>query len=391
MKAVLRLPHVVAHIAEGTTSQETPLLVVQSGRLLDANAKARQAGVRPGMALRRARALCPEGRALDLALVPWQERLDDLLAELAQRTPRLETAPAPGAVFLILDLAHLPASTHREVVQEAGRLTYRRTGVAPGAGLARGRFTARVAALLVPPGQGGWVAPGKDRAFLAPFPITTLPLDRNTAHRFHILGLRTLGHLAGLPPSAVLTQFGPHGLFLHRLARGEDDRPVALYRTQPTVRVVRSSDAPLVQRTALDALLTDMAREAHHRLVALGMAARRLRLVLEQEHGGPRGRILALRRPAARAGRLAAVLREMAAHIRLGAGVVAATAVGDLLVPHVGEQPALLPEVAASRPWADLVSDLTARYGRGRFFRVVFREDDALLPEERWRLEEVRP
>jgi len=57
------------------------------------------------------------------------------------------------------------------------------------------------------------------------FALPALPLDADTAHRFHILGLRTLGYLAGLPPRAVLAQFGPHGLFLHRLARGKDDRP----------------------------------------------------------------------------------------------------------------------------------------------------------------------
>ena len=389
---VLRLPHLVAHIAETRLSQdEAPLLVVQGSHVLDANATARRAGVKAGMSLPRARARCPHARVLDPAVVPYEEALTALAARLGPLFPRLETSLATGMVLLTVDLAHLPASAREEAVREAGRTAYRHTGVVPAAGLARGKFTARVVAGIAPLGKGAFVPAGRERSFLASFPIATLPLDEESARAFHLLGLRTLGDLAALPARAVLSRFGTHGLFLHRLARGEDDRSVAAYQARPRVQVRRDLEAPLARREDLDALFTDMAREAGHRLAADGWAARRVRLVLAQEHGGPRGRILTLRSPASRGGRLAAVLREMAARVRLTAGVVAAVATFDRLVPHLREQLPLLPEVTPpADPWADLVADLAARYGRGRFFRVALADVPALLPEERVRLEEVR-
>ena len=148
---VLRLPHLVAHIAEARLSQdEAPLLVVQGSHVLDTNAAGRRAGVAPGMPLPRARGRCPHAHVLAPAVLPYEEALTALAAHLARLFPRLETALAAGMVFLTLDLAHLPASAREEAVREAGRTVYRHTGVVPAAGLARGKFTARVAAGTTP-------------------------------------------------------------------------------------------------------------------------------------------------------------------------------------------------------------------------------------------------
>lgn len=390
MIACLRHPHLIAYSAGEVLNQEAgSLLVVDKGRVLDCGPHALHGGVRPGMPLRRARAICPQARAVDTARVPYQELLGAVVDELATLTPRVEVAVHPGEVRVYLGLAHLRGDTLLEAVQQAVWVARERTGRGVALGLARGRFTAQVAAFAAEVNEGILLAPGRDRAFLALFPVTLLPLEEEMARQLHLLGLRTMGQLAALPPRAVLARFGRAGLFLLRLARGEDDRPVRPLGRPPVVRAAREPERPLNDRQALAHLLADLAWELAWRLAADRLAARRVRLTLHQENGDSLTREVVVRRPTAAAPHLARVLTELAATVRVTAGVEGVTAVLTDLVPQVSEQMALLPEVTQANPWGEILADLVARYGRECFYRVALVNPEAPLVEERFRLEEV--
>src|SRR4029450_1956569 len=71
--------------------------------------------------------------------------------------------------------------------------------------------------------RGVIVPPGESRAFLAPFPVTTL--DRpDLADLLVRLGLRTLGDLAALPRADLATRFGHEGAARARPAAGPLER-----------------------------------------------------------------------------------------------------------------------------------------------------------------------
>src|SRR5262249_54547718 len=99
------------------------------------------------------------------------------------------------------------------------------------------------------------------------------------------LGIRTLGDLAALPPQAVLARFGPEGALCHRLARGEDERPLAA-RTPPPDLVVTAELDPPADRVDTGAFAArSLATELHQRVAALGLACTRIRIEAETEHG----------------------------------------------------------------------------------------------------------
>src|SRR5205807_9355500 len=58
------------------------------------------------------------------------------------------------------------------------------------------------------------------RSFLAPLPLTLLPLEPDRREELDELGVRTLGELAGLPGAAVADRLGPVGRRAWSLARG---------------------------------------------------------------------------------------------------------------------------------------------------------------------------
>src|SRR5439155_180602 len=87
-------------------------------------------------------------------------------------------------------------------------------------GAAGRRFAALAAASVARPGQVVVVADEELPQFLAPLPLTLLPLERNRYEELEALGVRKLGQLAGLPGSAVAERLGPDGRRAWSLARG---------------------------------------------------------------------------------------------------------------------------------------------------------------------------
>ena len=71
--------------------------------------------------------------------------------------------------------------------------------------------------------------PGASAACLAPLPIETLERPELT-DLLRRLGIRTLGAFAQLPAARVLERFGHDGALAHRLASGQEDRPLATRR-----------------------------------------------------------------------------------------------------------------------------------------------------------------
>jgi DNA polymerase IV len=97
----------------------------------------------------------------------------------------------------------------------------------PAIGMATTQFVAARAAHVAGAGAAVVVPPGQEQAFLAPQPITALPIDAEVIRRLHLLGLRTLGAVAAIPRDAMAAQFGAAGFHIHCLAQGMDDQPVA--------------------------------------------------------------------------------------------------------------------------------------------------------------------
>ena len=80
--------------------------------------------------------------------------------------------------------------------------------------------------------------------FLAPLPVTLLPLCPGDAERFDMLGLRVLGQIAALATAPLAARFGERARAYAALARGQDSEPctrIARRRSMKTVSPSRAS------------------------------------------------------------------------------------------------------------------------------------------------------
>jgi protein ImuB len=84
------------------------------------------------------------------------------------------------------------------------------------------RFCAFAAAWC---GDGTVIAAGEEAATLTPMPLDVLELEADVVQRLQLLGITTLGALAGLPHGPFVRRFGPDAARWHDAARGIDRAP----------------------------------------------------------------------------------------------------------------------------------------------------------------------
>jgi protein ImuB len=202
-------------------------------------------GVHPGMRLGEALARCPR-----LTLLPgdpagvadsWERllvRLESIGAAVEPERPGLVCFDGRGLLRLHGGIEGVLAAARRALRVPA------RFGVAPS------RFAAVAAAsrararrpLIVGSERYQTAADGRTRAraFLAPLPVALLrarPVLAELPEALERLGVRTLGELASLPPTAIADRFGAAGLHALELASGGD----GALRPRPASELVRES------------------------------------------------------------------------------------------------------------------------------------------------------
>ncbi len=262
-------------------------------RVLEANAGAREAGVRPGMTETEARARCPA-----LVARPWSDervnaaRLAMLDAALAV-SPRVEDV-APGVVHVdVTGLGRLIGdddAVARRLVRETHAV-----GLHPAVGVAATRTAAGVAARL---GRRTVVIPpGGERAALATVTVVALELPARIADTLSRWGVRTLGDLARLPRDGVAARLGEAGLAAHDAAIGLDTAPFRPYLPPPFWEEAQSLDWEIDALDALLRIIEGVLARLTARLAAVHVLAGELELYLDLVSGGRHARMLTLAHP----------------------------------------------------------------------------------------------
>ncbi len=246
-----------------------PAAVLANGEVLACSPAARVEGVRRGMRRRDAQARCPELRLVERAPQVEAQRFDEVLEALEQLTPGV--APIrPGLCALRVPPRYYggereTAAVLAERIVELGVWDVR-------CGVADGAFAAEHAARRALTQDVWIVPPGGSADFVGELGIDVVE-DAALADLLRRLGVRTLGAFARLSRADVRTRFGDTGALLHRLAQGEDPRPVARRQAPPELVAGSAFEPPLeTSEAAVFSLRTTaeqcVAQLAHHGLVA---------------------------------------------------------------------------------------------------------------------------
>lgn len=358
------------------------------GAVWAASAEAEARGVVPGMPMREATTRLPTLDVLDGRPALYQDWTEAILDVLELVVPGVEPG-AEGVVHLDLRGVDRLYGTPRTLA--LGLLACAPAALKPRLGFGPSRFLALAAAHRAEP--GGWCEAGSDTAaFLAPLPVSTLPVSDEMLRRLALLGIDTIEKLAAIPPGALAAQFGPEGALAARLAWGDDDQPV---RPRPrTERVVERVDleTPLANREALlvvaEHALTTALRHPRMR----ERAARQVAVRADTEQGTFWERRLTFREAQAERERIWVVLRQALLEAQLPGPVATLRVELVGITGEVGKQLSLpLMHRRVREHLEEAMRQLKARYGYCPVGRVVEVEPWSRVPERRLALVDFDP
>jgi DNA polymerase-4/protein ImuB len=385
--ACLVIPHFALRVAllDRPELDGAPLVLgpAQGGRpiVTDATPEATARGVRIGLGLREAIALCPEAIILTPHPVRESAAAEQIVAGLETLSPAVEVDAQAGCY--LVDLAGLERRLGPPRLAAERLLATVPTLFRPRAGVASNKFTARVAAYGAPPGSVIVVEPTTTQDFLAKAPVSLLPLAPDKRRRLERLGLRTLGDLANLSPTAVQARFGAEGRRAWELARGNDREPVRARLQPETVSASLTLPAPATSRETVLIAITRLVLRAFDHAALRSRHVRQARLRASLEDGQSWEQVTTLRDPGGRK-RLIEALGYRVQTLTLPGPVVALTLELSGLIDATSRQE-LLPGFHSRRPWqlAEASRQLKQRFGTSGLYRVAEVEPWSRLPERR--------
>jgi protein ImuB len=268
-------------------------------------ATAEAAGVRPGMRLGEALATCPSLVLVERDPAGVEEAWEGIVRRLEDAGFAVEPVE-PGCLYFdtrgVERLYGGVAAALKRALRALG------TSWDASAGAADRRFAALAAAAIARPGQALVVSDDKTQDFLAPLPLTLLPLGADQRADLEQMGIKKIGQLAGLPGAAVAERLGPDGRRAHSLARNDDSAKINARK--PAAEIAERLEFPealaneLTLRRALTALLDRILARSERG----GREIRKVALSARLVGGGSWRRTVTLREPSGERGVLRAAL-----------------------------------------------------------------------------------
>jgi len=268
-------------------------------------AAAELAGVQPGMRMGEALATCPGLVLVEQDPAAVEREWEGVLRRLEDSGFAVEPQEPGRVLFETKGVERLYGGLEAALERALAAVG---TAWDPRAGAARRRFAALAAASVARPGQALVVADGKEQSFLAPLPLSLLPLPAARYAELEGLGVRKLGELAALPGGAVAERLGPEGRRAWALAHGGEQGRVRGRR--PTAELAEALEFPeaianeLTLRRAFGALLDRLLARPER----AGRPLRKAALSATLVGGGSWRRTVTFREPIAERARLRAAL-----------------------------------------------------------------------------------
>jgi protein ImuB len=275
-------------------------------------AAAEAAGVKPGMRLGEALAMCPSLTLVEADPAAAEHEWEAIVRRLEDSGFSVEPAGLGCAYFETRGVERLYGGLEQALTRALEAVG---SSWDPRVGAAERRFAALAAATVARPGQLLVVSDEQSPAFLAPHPLTLLPLETGRRQELQDLGVRTIGGLAALPDASVAERLGADGRRAHGLARGGSKQRIR-GRRQPaeiveTLAFPEAVGNELTLRRAFGALLEQVLARPERG----GRFIRKIALSARLVGGGSWRRTATLRDPTAELDRLKAALAPKLAEL----------------------------------------------------------------------------
>jgi DNA polymerase-4 len=232
-----------------------------------ASYEARKYKIHSAMPIAQAKRLCPHGVFLPVRMKRYKEISNKVFSIFQKYTPLVEPLSLDEA-FLDVTSSRKLFGTAEDIARQIRKQVFEEIGLTISAGVASSKLVAKIASDIDKPDGLTIVYDGGEAEFLAPLPIKRLwGVGKKTQETLVLLGVHTIGDIAGLSLKLLEQKFGKHGKHLHLSALGLDERDVETEHETKSVGHEFTFDADLTEIEAIRRELLELS----------GMVAKRLR------------------------------------------------------------------------------------------------------------------
>jgi DNA polymerase IV len=245
------------------------------GVVATANYEARRYGIRSAMSCAEALRRCPQAVFVRPNKRLYSEHSRAVWSVVREVVPTVERT---GMDEGYLDLGEVVTrwSEVRGIAEAVQTAVRGATKLSCSLGIGTCKVVAKVASDRRKPGGLTLVAPGREAAFLAPFPVRLLPgVGPRAEARLHANGVDAIGALAALGDADLARLLpGKVGRLLRERARGIDPRPLATVYENISIGHEETFPRDIADREQLHAELRRMADSVGRHLQESGQVAR---------------------------------------------------------------------------------------------------------------------
>lgn len=196
------------------------------GVVCAASYEARKFGVHSAQPTAVAKRLCPNGIFLPVRMERYREVSERIFGIFHRFTPLVEALSIDEAFLDVTGSIRL-FGTSAEIAKQIKAAVRMETGLTVSAGAAASKFVAKIASDLRKPDGLTVVPRGREKEFLSPLSVGKLwGVGKVTQEALHRMGVKTIGDLSRIAVEVLARKFGKHGVLLHELSLGIDDRKV---------------------------------------------------------------------------------------------------------------------------------------------------------------------
>ena len=262
------------------------------GVVTTATYEARARGVHSGMGLMKAAALAPDAVLLPADFEEYRRLSRAFKAAVAELAPAIEDRGIDEIYIDLTGLArahepvgHDPLGGARALAQDLRNGVRAATGLSCSIGLAPNKLLAKIGSDLDKPGGLTVLTLDDVPTRIWPLPVRRIHgIGPKAGARLDALGIHTVGELAACEPGWLVERFGrAQGLWMHRSARGLDDRPVVTHSDPVSMSRETTFDRdlhPRHDRAMLGAIFTDLCEQVAGDLRRKGWAGRTIGIKL---------------------------------------------------------------------------------------------------------------
>jgi DNA polymerase-4 len=357
-------------------------------KVYDASPPAIKCGVKIGMPLRHAYSLCPEACFLPADLEKYELAFEEILKTMDDFSPVVESQSLGLAFLDARGLGHGYNGEGSLARQLLDRI-YADHHLAASAGIAGNKFAARVAASLTGPGNFTPVPSGEEKDFLSSLPVAILPCSAEVKRRMRLLGINTLGELAGLGLEHMGAQFSKEGVLAYQLACGIDKSPLVPQQELAKIECSTGFDPPV---DTLGGFLNGIGQAMESlstRLRERWQLCQRIELSFQFEGGTSMEEALDLKTPTLSEKTLLSLIRLRLEQARFESPVSAITISLSRLCKNSRQLHLSNENTGKRRQIGPAVREIRDRLGKNMIKRPVLLQEEAFLPEERFALRDM--